>query len=198
MSKTSIKDTELSGVVLAGGRSTRMGTDKALMVYRNLSLIDHAVHKLSPFCKGVFISVNEENARTILHEAPKIPDLYPGEGPISGILSSLKTIQSSILVMACDMPLITVEDIVHLITHWDREAAATMYFHHDTGLYEPLLAIWNYAYLDALQSYYDSGFRSLKSFARQHPVRKIEPPDPKRFANINENKDWVWLLGNNP
>jgi len=198
MSWSNIPNAALSGVVLAGGKSTRMGTDKAVMLYRNQSLADHAVHKLALFCKHVYISVNEENVRTIDNPVPKITDTHRGEGPVTGILSSIKAIQSDILVIACDMPLITEEDISNLIDNWDKEAAATMYFHDDTGLYEPLLAIWNYAFLDTLQSFYDKGFRSLQSFARQHHVHKIKPLHRARFANINENKDWVWLLDNNP
>jgi molybdopterin-guanine dinucleotide biosynthesis protein A len=185
---------EILGVVLAGGKSTRMGTDKAMLIYQNLTLVEHAAYKLDSICKEVYISVNEENRNKIHHNAQKIPDLYPGEGPISGILSSLITLKSNILVVACDMPQLASEDLSHLINEWDRNAAATMYFHPDTGLHEPLVAIWNYNTLEALQSHYNKGLRSLQSFAKSHCVHKLIPLDPARFFNINEIKDLTKLL----
>ncbi len=197
MSGANIDDKEIWGVVLAGGKSTRMGTDKAMLTYHNLTLVEHAAYKLASICKEVFVSVSEENRHKIQHNAPKIPDLYPGEGPISGILSSLITLKSNILVVACDMPLLDIEDLSHLISEWDCKAAATMYFHPDTGLHEPLVAIWNYHSLEALQLYYNQGLRSLQSFARLHYVQKLAPLDPTRFSNINETKDLIRLLDNN-
>ena len=93
---------EVSGYVLAGGRSRRMGRDKAMLMLAGRPLIEHAVAKLRRICSEVSIlSHDDELARY----APLVPDLYPGCGPMGGIEAALvHTPRDWNLILPVDVP----------------------------------------------------------------------------------------------
>lgn len=92
----------ISGYILAGGRSTRMGTDKALLTLAGRPLIAHAVAKLRCICADVHIlSANPALAAY----APLVPDLHPGQGPVGGIEAALAhTTRDWNLILPVDVP----------------------------------------------------------------------------------------------
>lgn len=107
---------EVTGVIMAGGKSSRMGTDKGLLLYQGKPLSQYAVDVLKPFCTEILISTqNEEYARFGL---PLVPDEIPGCGPIGGIYSALKASKTSfLLILGCDMPRISSHTIEKLLSH---------------------------------------------------------------------------------
>lgn len=92
-----------TGVVLAGGQSSRMGSDKATLILKNKTLLQNACELLTAAgASNVLISRNVQSAN-----AQYIPDIYPGSGPLGGIYSTLMATEQDILVTAVDMPLLT-------------------------------------------------------------------------------------------
>jgi molybdenum cofactor guanylyltransferase len=85
--------TELNGLILAGGKSSRMGHDKSAMDYHGKPQIQVAFDLLSPFCKNVFLSTRRSQANLELYKKyPQVHDdeQFEGEGPLAGILSAMR------------------------------------------------------------------------------------------------------------
>src|SRR5690348_14599122 len=93
----------MSGFVLAGGRSRRMGRDKALLEWRGGTLLQHMTGLLATVCNPVLVVGRDE-----------LPDLVPGLGPVGGIVTALKhTVTRFNLVVAVDLPFLTSDFLIH-------------------------------------------------------------------------------------
>jgi molybdenum cofactor guanylyltransferase len=109
----------VGGYILAGGKSSRMGTDKALLSLAGRSLIDHAVTKLRRICADVSILAGAEDTANpaLASYAPLVFDLHPGTGPIGGIEAALAhTAFDWNLILPVDVPLLPTA----LLDHWIR------------------------------------------------------------------------------
>jgi molybdopterin-guanine dinucleotide biosynthesis protein A len=93
----------LTGVVLMGGQSTRMGTDKAFLKTNDQFYYQKAAQVLVPFCQEILLSVNETQAQNHIFEYPCIIDSFENQGPIGGILSVSKMERSTFLIIAVDL-----------------------------------------------------------------------------------------------
>jgi molybdenum cofactor guanylyltransferase len=111
---------EVGGYILAGGKSSRMGRDKALMELAGKPLIRHAVKKLRRVCMDVRILSNNEELESF---APIVRDLHPGCGPISGMEAGLlHSIFEWNLFMAVDMPFLPSSFVFSVVRHFVRDA----------------------------------------------------------------------------
>lgn len=142
--------TDISGYVLAGGRSSRMGSDKALLVVDHHTAIEHQCELLEPFCpQGVFI-VGARSKK--LHDMrwPVIQDEDPGQGPLSGILAAMQHAQNGVaLIVAVDLVALSHADIAALIAAFTQnyeERPDVFYAHSEHDQNEkgaqPLCAVW--------------------------------------------------------
>lgn len=191
--KTFISD-DLIGVVLMGGKSSRMGTDKSLLKIDDQPLYKIAGHKLSLYCNQVFLSVNEKQKAENTYEYPCITDLYEAEGPIGAILSCMNKLKTSILCLACDMPFISSDDIKTLIDKRHNNHICTAFFHSQKQIYEPLLSLWETASLPLLETYFENGNRSLQKFLHQQNIPKMNITNHDNFKNINHLDEWKLIL----
>jgi molybdenum cofactor guanylyltransferase len=101
-------ETTITGLILAGGQSRRMGCDKGLLLLNNKNLIDYPVAILRTVCSNIIISANSSAYNYL--GLPVIPDIHESIGPISGLYSGLqesKTAQN--IFLACDMPFVDFE-----------------------------------------------------------------------------------------
>ena len=112
-------DREASGFVLAGGQSSRMGADKAWVLFQGRPLIEHAVGILSAAGLPVFIAGARRDAAARLNSyAPVIPDVEPGLGPLGGICAALASCAADDAVfLPVDAPLLPLSLIVYLLRH---------------------------------------------------------------------------------
>ncbi|HLO54919.1 MAG TPA: molybdenum cofactor guanylyltransferase [Saprospiraceae bacterium] len=187
---------DLIGVVLMGGKSSRMGRDKSLLELNNQSLYKIAGQKLVIYCNQVFLSVNEKQKSENSYEYPCITDLYEAEGPIGAILSCMNKLETSILFLACDMPIIDSDDIKTLIEKRQKNHICTAFFHPEKQIYEPLFSIWETTSLPLLETYFANGNRSLQKFLHQQNIPKIKMPNPENFKNINHLEEWKSISEN--
>lgn len=105
----------VSGVILAGGKSSRMGQDKALMEYRGERLIDRLEGILREFFHEIIIVTNTP-ADYLEHDAIIVTDIFPNKGPIGGIYTGLFYMKNDYaFVTACDMPFLNVRFINYII-----------------------------------------------------------------------------------
>ncbi len=180
---------KLSGLLLMGGDSTRMGTDKSEVKYREKPHAEYCYGLLKDLIPDSYVSVHEGQSCDFTKSI--ILDAYPSKGPINGILSALsKYPNSSFLVLAVDLPMIKKETIERLINERDSTKVATVYCTKKTGLPEPLIAIWEAeAHVELERYFLLEGKKSLMGFLRKSDVKYILPSDDKELFNANSPED---------
>ena len=196
MTDKTFPNDDLIGVVLMGGKSSRMGSDKSLLELNNQSLYKIAGQKLAIYCNQVFLSVNEQQKSENNYDYLSITDRYNEEGPIAAILSCLLVIDKPILFLACDMPFIDSDDIKTLIEKRHKNHICTTFFNPTEQIYEPLLSIWESTSLPLLKTYFENGNRSLQKFLHQQNIPKTNMPNPENFKNINHLEEWKSMCEN--
>jgi molybdenum cofactor guanylyltransferase len=111
--KSQIEESSVTGIILAGGRSERMGSDKGLMVWKGKPLVQYSIEALRPFCYHIIISTN--NDKYAGFGFPLLKDEYPNIGPMGGLHAGLKASKTEHnLFLPCDMPLIN-EEVIRLL-----------------------------------------------------------------------------------
>ena len=181
---------KLKGLVLSGGKSSRMGRDKGKLVYYEKTQEEHLFELLSKYCNQVFISVKKDKT----DQLPSIPDQYNILSPINGILSALEyDPESDWLIVPCDMPFIDNQAIEHLIKH--QEGIVTCY-HDDSGERpEPLFSIWKSENIQPLHDFIQSGSISPRAYIESLQITLLKPPFPHLNKNVNTMKEYLEVIG---
>lgn len=178
----------LHGLVLAGGRSSRMGRDKAALEYAGRSQLGRAFALLDPLVSRCFVSVRADQQHDPLRARfPQIVDAAPGvEGPAAGILSALRAHpQSAWLVLACDLPFLDAGTLQHLIARRDPTRTATAFRSSHDGLPEPLCAIYEPAARSALEAFVAGGRICPRKFLIQSDALLLDQPRAESLDNVN-------------
>lgn len=183
-------------IILAGGESRRMGSDKAALLWKGLPLIEHVIKALHPFEVPLLVVNRNENARDYFG-ARSVCDLFPGTGPVGGILSGLKSSEEGWhIVVACDMPYLKREAFELLLTESGGNFDAVVPVH--AGGMEPLCALYNSSAISGLQTFLDSGRRAAHLALKTLQVREIDEdrlrlidPDLSCFTNWNHPEDLI-------
>jgi molybdopterin-guanine dinucleotide biosynthesis protein A len=191
----------ITGFVVAGGRSRRMGRDKALLPWGESTLLDHAVQRLQSVCSDVRILSGPE-VRYLDRGLVVLPDQWPDAGPLGGLhagLSALGEPDDLALFLAVDVPFVPVELLVAL-----RDAAAG----YDAvvpvaaGGPQPLCAAYRATCRAAIEERLRKDERRMTSFwpgvrVREMPDAEVRPfGDPARlFLNVNDADDLARARG---
>jgi len=186
----------LVGLVLAGGRSTRLGRDKVALVLAGQSLLARAAGLAERFCDRVVVSGRDPAGLGL--DLPWLPDEVPGQGPIGGILTGLARLGGPLLVLACDLPRLDAATLARLVEQRGRRSAGTVvttFLQTATGFIEPLVAIYEAAAQPLLAAALAAGEHKL---ARALPAagRNLVPCGPEEgsaFLNINTPDDLAAL-----
>lgn len=185
------------GLVLCGGESTRMGIDKSLLNYHGEPQCYHVYHRLEYFCKRVFISCNQKQEHTIQDDYEKITDEveFQNKGPLTGILSAHKSVfQASLVVVACDYPLLIDSDIKLLVSAFDIYDKSVVFKNSITGFIEPLISIIHLRDLIELKNHFEIYHTSLKIFLQQSDAIILEHPNPVRLSSVDTQDDYELIL----
>jgi molybdenum cofactor guanylyltransferase len=187
----------LYGLILAGGRSSRMQRDKAALAYRGRNQLDRAYEQAARHARRVFVSVRpEQTSEPTRADKPMIIDSIEGAGPIVGIRSAqLAHPQVAWLVLACDLPFLSDVTLAYLVRQREPSAMATAYTSTHDGLPEPLCAIWEPASAAALEAYQKSGKDCPRKFLLRSAARLLEPVDPRALDNINTPDEYAQAIG---
>ena len=132
------------GLVLTGGKSSRMSRDKGEIHYHGLSQVEYSYNLLKEFCSEVFVSCRSDQAQLAhLSDLPQIHDRFIGFGPIGGILSAMSLHRNATwLVLACDLPMINTDFLKTLLDARNPLSAATAFYNVDEKRFEPLATIY--------------------------------------------------------
>jgi molybdopterin-guanine dinucleotide biosynthesis protein A len=179
----------LHGLVLAGGRSARMGRDKAGIFIDSASLLERTVALLDGHVASVSVSVRADQADDQLRKQfPLLLDTGTGLGPANGLRAAhLSDPAAAWLVLACDMPGLDRPAIATLIAARDPTRAATSWRSPVTGLPEPLCAIWEPATLARLTSLVAAAGRpvSPRALLAESDTLLLDAPRAALLLNVN-------------
>ena len=180
------------GLILAGGASSRMRRDKAVLVYQGRNQLDRAFELVKRHVADVFVSVREgQMTEPTRAQKPLIVDSVGGGGPIVGIRSALAAYPDvAWLVVACDLPFLSDAALEQLLGERDPRVLATAYTSAHDGLPEPLCAIWEPAAAAALAAYQSNGGQCPRKFLSAHSVLLLEPRDRHALDNINTPEEY--------
>ncbi|MBF0384583.1 MAG: NTP transferase domain-containing protein [Candidatus Omnitrophica bacterium] len=175
------------GLVLAGGKSSRMGKDKALLKYKGEIQLKRSFDLLSRFCEKVFVSVNHRQAKLSFYDKfPIIPDAYKNIGPLGGIMSAFKEYpKANWLILACDLPFVKDKTINNLLIKRDPNKSATCYKSAYDLLPEPLCAIYENNILAHLKCFRKKGITCPRKILMQMDVKMLKLNNKKELDNIN-------------
>jgi molybdopterin-guanine dinucleotide biosynthesis protein A len=191
----------LYGLVLAGGRSTRMQRDKATLSYQGRSQLDRAMELLSCCVQQAFVSVRaDQRSDPARARFAQVVDAVENLGPIAGIAAA-QTLQpeAAWLVLACDLPYLDSRTLQHLIAHRDPTRTATAFRStHEgrhAGLPEPLCAIYEPRSAAALKAYVAAGKDCPRKFLIQSDALLLEQPEARALDNINTPEEYSAARG---
>ncbi len=188
----------LHGLVLAGGRSTRMGTDKAALIHpdgrplarRTVDLLEDAG------CERIVVSLrHDQDFPPMIVESAHVRivrDPEDGsEGPMVGILSAMQAApDADWLVLACDLPRLDVATLQHLASSRHPDEAFLSYLSEFDGLPEPLCAFYASEARAILEQAQANGFRCPRKVLIQNHCRLLDPFVPGALDNANTPEDW--------
>ena len=182
----------LLGLVLAGGRSTRMRSDKAALPYGGRNQLERAMALIAPHVSRAYVSVRADQSSDPLRARfPQIPDTHESLGPIAGLLAAqARHPEAAWLVLACDLPLLDELTLAHLVRSRAPERVATAYRSSHDGLPEPLCAIWEPRSAVPLTAYVASGRQCPRRFLLGEDTYLIDEPNPGALDNINTPEEY--------
>lgn len=181
----------LYGLILAGGRSTRMGQDKAALQLDGTDALTRAWEHLSGACMERFVSVRAGDSDPLRARFQQLPDQFGSIGPADGIVSAhLKFPTASWLVVACDLPLLDTPTLAYLCRQRNRQADATAFRSSHDGLPEPLCAIYEPGGLRKVLDGLNSGLRCPRKMLLQMNTHLLDQPNDKALENTNTPEDW--------
>jgi molybdopterin-guanine dinucleotide biosynthesis protein A len=175
--------------ILVGGRSSRMGADKAHALSGGRALALRVADRAAQVCNSIF-AVGDPVKYADLG-LPVIADSRPGSGPLAAIETALAVSENEAnLILACDMPALG-ENLLEELFEAGGDITVPR---HDSGEIEPLCAVYGRRCLPLVREALDSGIRSVTEALRRFPprceVRYVRVADPAAFANLNTPEDW--------
>jgi molybdopterin-guanine dinucleotide biosynthesis protein A len=187
---------KLYGLVLSGGKSTRMGTDKGLIRYHGVPQREYLFDLLSEVCEGTFVSLREEQAAELPSRMSTIVDLNEYRGPYNGLLSAHKKHpEAAWLVLACDLPLMDLDALKELIAQRDQTKQATAFALRENPLPEPLCAIWEPRALQNSIAYLESGNGTCpRKYLINHDTKLVFPTNENVLLNANSEVEYKEAL----
>ncbi len=171
----------ITGVLLVGGKSSRMGEDKSELIYQgNQSERARLFQLLDELCEKTYLCHREDQN----FDMPFIID--PGNGPLAAIATAAQKFpETALLVLACDTPLLAKEDIQYLIDQRDRSKMATCYISSIDNKPEPLCAIYEPAFFPLFQNALDNNNYCPRTLLEQHPTKNLTSINPHALMNAN-------------
>ncbi len=183
---------KMYGLVLSGGKSTRMGTDKGLIAYHGIPQRNYLYQLLENSCDKTFMSIRKEQEAEISSTFNTIVDEDVFKGPFNGILSAHKKFPDvAWLVLACDLPLIDEKSLRELIEARKGSADATAFARKENPLPEPLCAIWEPQALKTAVTYLEEGNDSCpRKFLINNNTHLIFPENAQVLMNANSEVEY--------
>ena len=176
--------------MLAGGKSSRMGRDKALLPFRGGALAGYAAATVAAAAGSVILIGDPQKYGHLGYTV--LPDRKPGAGPVGGIESALSyTAADWNLVRACDMPGISAEFLRGLMDAAERAGADALAPTGPCGRLEPLCAVYHRRCRETLGRALEAGVRKVTDAPAGLEVARLAVDDAACFENLNTPEEWA-------
>lgn len=183
----------INGFVLAGGQSSRMGVDKALLELNGRSLLERALETLSKVVGGVWILGSREKFGGF---GNVLEDEFPSHGPLGGIHAALRASHEDLnLILAVDMPFVEVRFLEYL-GEQARGTTAAVTVPRAGGGWQPLCAIYQREFAEVAEPALRAGKNKIDPLFNQVPLRVVEEAELRQhdfavemFRNLNTPED---------
>ena len=186
-----IDASQITGLILAGGRGSRMGgVDKGLQTWRGMALATHALMRLAPQVGEVMINANRNLGAYESMGVPVWPDTLPDyAGPLAGFLTGLERCETPYLVsVPCDSPLFPLDLVVRLAAALEADGAEiAMAATHENGMLQvqPVFCLMKSEVMESLVRFTHEGQRKIDRWTALHRCIEVTFDDARAFANAN-------------
>lgn len=188
---------ETSAIILAGGKSLRLGYNKVLEIVGNRSLLEQVISRVASLSSEIIVVATEEQVIPQFEDYPDmqvVTDIYPGKGPLGGIYTGLKTSTSTCnLVVAADMPFLNQALLGYMLGLVD---GVDLVAPRVGGQVEPLHAVYMRGCLAAIEKMMKEGVLGVHKLFSRVNVRYVEAdeiarfdPEQRSLFNINTEGD---------
>jgi molybdenum cofactor guanylyltransferase len=182
-----------TGIILAGGKSSRMGRNKALLELSGLKIIERIYKSIVHSCDDVIIISNSPDDYLFM-ELKIFKDIFPGLGPLAGIHSGLHNSKTeNNLIISCDLPLISAEVITNIVKY---ESDKPVVIYQKKNRLQYLCGIYRKACLAFLETSLKSNNLRVKDFINKIDLEVLDAeefPD-EVFFNLNTIEDYETLV----
>ncbi len=176
----------ITGVILAGGKNSRMGSDKGMLEVEGKKIVERIIAVLKPLVQELIIISNGTNYDNLGYAVYK--DIIKDAGPMGGIHAALQCSKTDkILVVSCDMPYVSKEVFLTLLSK--ASTAEVVLPQHGVEQTEPLCAVYSKSCFSKFAELLNNGEWKMKNALKYFDVRKISFPENEitnqSFLNIN-------------
>lgn len=179
---------DLIGIIACGGSSSRMGSDKSLLVYHALPQRYHIYEMLEGLCSKVYISCNKVQARSMDTRYNYIidnPELLHA-GPLTACLSAISQFpESNILLIGCDYPFLSRNEVDDFITFFSGKNLPAAFFDPESKCYIPVLGYYPAGSETKLIKWQEDKSYSLQQFLKETSALKYIPKDLRCMTSID-------------
>lgn len=172
----------LKGLVLAGGKSMRMGKDKTIINYHGKPHREYMYDLVNQFCDETYLSLADDTESNL----PVLKDSFLDLGPYGGILSAFRQDPNAAwFTIASDIPLINEDTIRFLVENRDSSKFATCFHNPETQFPEPLITIWEPRIYPRLLDFLANGFSCPRKALINSDIKELKVPDEDALLNAN-------------
>lgn len=187
---------EATGIILAGGKSSRLGRSKATELIGGVPLIERVINRLKPITNRlIMVTARDSDSLPIVTSVEVITDIYPGKGPLGGIYSGLCASRTVVnIVVGCDMPFLNtslLEHMAKLLSSYDAIVPRW-----PGGKIEPLHAVYSISCITNMKKHLENNQLSISACLKEMHVLHLNKrgfskfdPDLLSFFNINTDAD---------
>ncbi|WP_196220154.1 molybdenum cofactor guanylyltransferase [Terrilactibacillus tamarindi] len=191
---------DVTGIILAGGRSRRFGEPKALVTWRGKSLITYSIQALQPFVNDVTIVSHLPQLHQLKNmRVMKDKEPYKGQGPLSGILTVMESTKTCwYFVLPCDVPLITSRIVSMLLQQVQEKKTHEVVVPYVNGRVQPLIGLYHHRVKEKIECQLRTNRKSMMELLEQCNVLYVSVKtlsiEDTSFININTKNDYNHLL----
>lgn len=175
---------KLTAFILCGGKSSRMKSEKGLVLFQGKPFIEHIIQAVLPVTENIEFITNTKEYDYLPYQ--KTADIVKDKGPLGGIYTALEHSQTEFnLILSCDIPLISSELLTELISKHNQEALITV-FATESRIH-PLIGVYSKKLLPIIQQAIDNNELKMMYFISKvpHQIIKIEESENFPLTNIN-------------
>lgn len=188
----------LSAIVLAGGQSSRMGRDKALLPYGEKTMLEHTAHLARNLFAETLIVVNDlaKIDKLELKGCKIYEDLFKQKGPLAGIYTGLVYSKNPAnCILTCDMPLLDEEILRRLVEFWEKDFDV-LCLEDPQGRLQPFPGIYLRSAMPLIHLLLERGENSMRHFLEIAMVKPlvIQQEQIRVLTNMNTVEDYYWVL----